>query len=197
MLDSWFDEYVNIIAESRELDREKVLGIIDQALLDADEAVHRGLVDHQAYLTEYRDRVLRRERMKKYKDYETDWSQINSLQDILNMMSREWQKEKERREAVGPKIAVLNARGVIIDVSLGPAFATLMISSVVSSPSAYSSLASALQCRHFRLQRAVSSQKTRRRSFSTFYPSASHPAASRAQCTFAPRPIALASSSSR
>ena len=127
LLDSWFDEYVNIIAESRKLDREKVLGIIDQALLDADEAVQRGLVDHQAYLTEYRDRVLRRERMKKYKDYETDWSQINSLQDILNMMSREWQKEKERREAVGPKIAVLNARGVIIDVSLGPAFATMLI----------------------------------------------------------------------
>ena len=127
LLDSWFDEYVNIVVQNRKLDREKVLAIIDQALLEADEAVQRGMVDHLAYLDEYRDRVLRRERMKKYKDYETDWSQINSLQDILNMMSREWQKEKERREAVGPKIAVLNARGPIIDVNLGPAFATMVI----------------------------------------------------------------------
>lgn len=127
LIDSWFDSYVKCIAEGRNLDREKVLKIIDQALLDADEAMQNGLVDHKAYFEEYRDRVLRRERMKKYKDYETDWSQINSIQDLLNMMSREWQKEKERREAVGPKIAILHARGPIIDVSMGPAYASMLI----------------------------------------------------------------------
>jgi len=101
--------------------------MIDRAVLKADQAVQRGIVDHVASLGDYRDRLLRREGMKEYKGDETDWSQINSIQDVLNMMSREWQKEKERREAVGPKIAVLHARGPFIDVSLGPAYATMII----------------------------------------------------------------------
>jgi len=127
VLDSWFDSYVGMVAEGRDLDRDTVVEIINHGVFNAQEAQQRGLVDHLAYFDEYRDRVLRRERMKKYKDYDTDWSEINSIQDMLNMMSREWQKEKERREAVGPKIAVLHARGPIIDINLGPAYASMVI----------------------------------------------------------------------
>ena len=64
LIDSWFDNYVGLIVEGRKIDRDKVLKIIDQALLDTDEAMQNGLVDHEAYFEDYRDRVLRRERMK-------------------------------------------------------------------------------------------------------------------------------------
>ena len=127
LLDSWFEDYVNMVCQGRELKPDKVRKMVDQAVLKADQALQRGLADHVASLSDYRDRLLRREGMKPYEGDEVDWSQINSVQDVLNMMSREWQKEKERREAVGPKIAVLHARGPFIDVSLGPAYATMII----------------------------------------------------------------------
>ncbi len=127
LLDSWFNDYVDIVAKGRDLEPDRVREIIDHAIFDADDAIQHGLADQIAYLDEYRDRSLRKHKMKKFVDGETDWSQINSIQDVLQMLNEAWQKEKAAREAVGPKIAVIHARGPIIDVSLGSSFSSMLI----------------------------------------------------------------------
>jgi protease-4 len=127
MFDSWFEDYVRMVAEGRGMKPERVREFIDQAAARGANAIYLDLVDQQAFPEEYRDRILRRTGMKLRKAEQIDWSQINSLQDMLNLMSREWDRQKRAHEAIGPKIAVLTARGPFIDVSLGLAFANLAI----------------------------------------------------------------------
>ncbi|MCH7719518.1 MAG: signal peptide peptidase SppA [Planctomycetes bacterium] len=127
ILDGWIDDYYEMIAYHRGLSREKVVEAVDVALLAAPEAQQRGLVDVLAYYDEYRDRVLRREKMKRYRGYDRDLSQINSLQDFVGLITDKLREDQEARRAVGPKIAVLHARGPIINRSLGSAFSTQVI----------------------------------------------------------------------
>ena len=127
ILDGWIDDYYDMIAYHRGLSREEVVEAVDVALLAAPEAQQRGLVDVLAYYDEYRDRVLRREKMKRYRGYDSDLSKINSLQDFIGLITDKLREDQEARRAVGPKIAVLHARGPIIDLSLGSAFSSMVI----------------------------------------------------------------------
>ena len=127
LFDSMFDDYVDMIAEGRDLERDKVLEIIDKAIFKAAAAQQHGLVDTLVYYDEYRDRVLKREKMKKHRDRSDGLEDLQSIQDIMEWMNDQMQAEAEARKAVGPKIAVLHARGPIVDINLGAAVASQMI----------------------------------------------------------------------
>ncbi|MFQ5429921.1 MAG: signal peptide peptidase SppA [Phycisphaerae bacterium] len=127
IMDSWYGDYVRMIAEGRHLKPERVKKIIDIALFDAEEAKNRGLVDVISYYEDYRDRILRREKFKKARAGLSDLSKVTSLQDLLTQITKEMKKAQDRYKAVGPKIAVLHARGPIVDANFGSALASSMI----------------------------------------------------------------------
>ena len=127
ILDSWYDDYKNMIAQSRDLSPEAVAEAIDVALFDADQALQRGLIDKLAYYDEYRDQILRREKMKRHKGAERSLAKVNSIQDLVELINEELKKADQSRKDVGPKIAVLHARGPIIDLNLGAGFASRVI----------------------------------------------------------------------
>ncbi|MFH0980674.1 MAG: signal peptide peptidase SppA [Planctomycetota bacterium] len=127
ILDGWFADYKAIIAQGRHLSEQAVSEAVDIALFDANQAQQRGLVDTIAYYDEYRERVLRREKMKRYGGEERGLTNVNSLQDLVELINESLEKAAEARKAVGPKIAVLHARGPIVDLNLGAGFASQMI----------------------------------------------------------------------
>jgi len=127
ILDGLYEDYVKTIAEGRELPRKKVKKVIDVALFDAQQAKNRGLVDVIAYYDDYRDRIIRRNKFKKARDFDSDFAKITSLNDLLNAWQKQVREAQKSYEAVGPKIAVLHARGPIIDVDLGPGFSSRLI----------------------------------------------------------------------
>ena len=127
ILDSWMGDYVNIIAKSRNLSEKTVREAIDTALFSATDAQQRGLVDELAYYDEYRERLLKREKMKRLREHDDRLADVNSIQDLVQLVNDEMQKAAEARKAVGPKIAVLHARGPIIDVNLGAGLASQYI----------------------------------------------------------------------
>ena len=127
ILDGWFGDYKKIIADGRHLTDEQVSDAVDTAMFDANQALQRGLVDTVAYYDEYRERVLRREKMKRYQDEERSLANVNSIQDLIELINEAREKAAEAHKAVGPKIAVLHARGPIVDVNLGAGFASQMI----------------------------------------------------------------------
>ncbi|MCK4659426.1 MAG: signal peptide peptidase SppA [Phycisphaerae bacterium] len=122
LLDSWFGDYKRIIAQGRELPEEEVGKVIDIAYFRATQAQQRGLVDTIAYYDEFRDQVLRRDKMKRYRGRERSLADVNSLQDLVELINESLEKAAEARKAVGPKIAVLHARGPIIDYNLGAGY---------------------------------------------------------------------------
>ena len=127
ILDSWFDDYVKMIADGRHLSKKDVRKIIDIALFDAQDAQNHGLVDVISYYEDYRDRILRRDKFKKSRGTGSDLSKITSLQDLLTYFKKEVEKSQASYKAVGPKIAVLQARGPIVDANLGAGFSSMMI----------------------------------------------------------------------
>jgi len=127
ILDSWIKDYRQIIAQGRNLPSEVVQEVIDTALFDAQQAQQRGLVDVLAYYDEYRDRVLRAEKMKRHRGAKRSLANVNSLQGFMELINEEIRRSAESRKAVGPKIAVLHARGPIVDFNMGAAFATQLI----------------------------------------------------------------------
>lgn len=127
ILDSWFDDYVRMISDGRHLSSADAKKIIDIALFDAQEAQNHGLVDVISYYEDYRDRILRREKFKKSRAAGSDLSKITSLQDLLTYFKKEVEKAQESYKAVGPKIAVLHARGPIVDANLGAGFSSMLI----------------------------------------------------------------------
>lgn len=128
ILDSWIADYKNIIADHRKLSPEVVTEVVNTALFDANAALQRGLVDHLAYYDECRERVLRRDKLKRYKTTERGLAEVHSLQDFMELINDQMRSQEEARKAVGPKIAVLHARGPIIDQNLGAGMASQIIS---------------------------------------------------------------------
>ncbi len=128
ILDGWIEDYKNIIMTSRKLSREAVDDIVNTAMFDANDSLQRGLADHLAYYDECRDRILRRDKLKKYQGFERSLADVNSLQDFMEMINDEMRQQEDARKAVGPKIAVLDARGPIIDQNLGAGMASQVIS---------------------------------------------------------------------
>ncbi len=81
-----------------------------------------------SYYDDYRERLLKRDKLKRYSDSDRDkLEDINSIQDLVEWMNDRMKEAAKEREAVGPKIAVLHARGPIVDVNLGAAVASQMI----------------------------------------------------------------------
>lgn len=127
IMDSQYGDYVKMIADGRKLSEDKVRKIVDQALFKAEDAKNSGLVDEIAYYDDYRERILRREKFKKGHDAGSGMANITSLQDLLTQITKEMSKAQDSYKAVGPKIAVLHARGPIVDQSLGTALSSSMI----------------------------------------------------------------------
>jgi len=128
IFDSLIEDYKSMISEKRKLSPEAVTEAVNVALFDANQALQRGLVDTLAYYDEYRDRVLQREKMKRYRETERGLSGVNSIQGLMELINTELRRSAEARKAVGPKIAVLHARGPIVDFSLGAGFSSVIIS---------------------------------------------------------------------
>ena len=127
ILDDWYGDYVRFIAEGRKLTPEKVKGLVDIALFNAEDAKNRGLVDTLAYYEDYRDRVLRRHKFEKSKGLGSEFAKATSLNDLLNLWQKQIAEAQQSYTAVGPKIAVLHARGPIIDQDMGAGFSSQMI----------------------------------------------------------------------
>jgi len=127
IFDSWIDDYKKTIAEGRDLTPQAVDEAVNIALFDATQAQQRGLVDTLAYYDDYRDRILKREKMKRARDLERGLADVNSIQDLMEVFNETLRKAAEARKAVGPKIAVLHARGPIVDFNLGAGFASSFI----------------------------------------------------------------------
>lgn len=128
ILDGWYGEYRGIIAKGRKMLPEVVDEAINIGLFNANQALQRGLVDNLAYYDESRDRILRRDKLRKYKSEERGLANVNSLQDFMEIINEQMREQEEARKAVGPKIAVLHARGPIVDQSVGAGFASQIIS---------------------------------------------------------------------
>jgi protease-4 len=127
ILDDWYEDYVKFIAQGRDLPPDKVRNLIDIALFDAQAAKNRGLVDVIAYYEEYRDRIIRRHKFEKAPDYDSSFMRITSLTDMLNAWQKQVREAQKGYTEVGPKIAVLHARGPIIDMNLGSSFSSQLI----------------------------------------------------------------------
>ena len=127
ILDGLFGDYKKMIAEGRHLSEEQVIEAIDVAIYRAEDALQRGLVDRIAYYHEYRDQILRRDKMKRDAGDQRSLAKVNSIQDLMELVNEELKKAEESRKDVGPKIAVLHARGPIVDVNLGAGFASMLI----------------------------------------------------------------------
>lgn len=127
ILDSWMEDYVSMIAKGRNLPEDKVKEIIDHALFNAEDALQYGLVDKLAYYDDYRDRIVTRTKMKRYAGFDRDLSNVNSIQDLVQLINEQMQEAAESRKSIGPKIAVLHARGPIIDFNLGAGLASQII----------------------------------------------------------------------
>jgi protease-4 len=127
ILDGWYGDYVNFIAEGRKMEPEKVKEAIDIALFNAEEAKNRGLVDTIAYYDDFAERVAKKLKFKKVAEYDSNFSNVTSLQDLLSAWGKEIEKAQEKYKEVGPKIAVLNARGPIVDMSLGAGYSSMLI----------------------------------------------------------------------
>ncbi len=127
ILDSWIDDYKNMLAEGRGLSEEAVDDIINTALHSATSARQRGLVDVLAFYDDYRDRLLRSEKMKRHRGDGSSLANVNSIQGLMELVNDELRRAEDARKAVGPKIAVVHARGPIVDFNLGAGFASQLI----------------------------------------------------------------------
>ncbi len=127
IMDSWFGDYVKAIADGRNISEDETKNIIDLALFQPEDAKNRKLVDVISYYDDYRDRILRREKFKKSADGASALSRVTSIQDLLTQITKEMKKAQDKYKEVGPKIAILHARGPIVDMNLGSGLSSSLI----------------------------------------------------------------------
>ncbi|RIK68787.1 MAG: signal peptide peptidase SppA [Planctomycetota bacterium] len=127
IMDGWFGDYVDFVAKGRKLKAEQVKEIIDIALFNAEDAKNRGLVDTLAYYEDFAERSAKKHKFRKVEEHESPFARITSLQDFLSAWGREIERAQDKYKEVGPKIAILNARGPIIDINLGAGYSSMMI----------------------------------------------------------------------
>jgi protease-4 len=128
ILDSWYNDYKKMIAEGRDMSMDDVQKLVNVGLFDANAALHNNLVDDLAYFDDYESRILKRQKFKRSRTLGDgrNLSNVTTFQDLFEVINDEWRKAAEAK-SVGPKIAVLHARGPIIDQNLGSAFASQVI----------------------------------------------------------------------
>jgi len=128
ILDSWIGDYKRMIVEDRNLSLDAVGAAVNVAIFNANQALQRGLVDTVAYYDECRDRLLRRDKLRRVRGDDRSLAHVNSIQDMMELVNTELRRQDDARKAVGPKVAVLHARGPIIDFNLGVGMASQVIS---------------------------------------------------------------------
>lgn len=126
VMDTWYEDYRDMIMDGRDMDEDQVDELINTAIFVAEDALQRDLVDKLVFLDDYRVQLVNRHKMKHRKFGESGLAAVNSIQDLVELINEGL--EEARDEKVGPKIAVLHARGPIIDFSLGSALSSQIIS---------------------------------------------------------------------
>lgn len=119
LLDDYFRQMVDMIAEGRGLDRENVVAAINSGPHTAEAAAELRLIDRVAYrdevatLVRNEQRVLDVQLADEYgkKKVDTDFSGIGGLMKLMNLMMG---VEPDRSRAGRPKIAVVHAEGIIM-----------------------------------------------------------------------------------
>ncbi len=119
ILDDYFRQMVDLVAEGRKLDREKVIAAIDSGPHTAAEAHKLGLISRVAYEDELEKLISTAEAglevkvVQKYgkKKVDTDFSGFAGMMKMMNLLMG---IEPTRRRSTRPKIAVIHASGMIM-----------------------------------------------------------------------------------
>lgn len=119
LLDDHYRQIVEMIADGRKLDEEKVKSIIDVGLCSAKEAKELGLVDHIAYEDEIKamlrgdDEEAEVKLAMRYgkKKLDADLSGLNGMITMMNLLMG---IEDKPRKSKSDKIAIINAVGPIM-----------------------------------------------------------------------------------
>jgi protease IV len=120
VIDSYYDQMVDLIAADRKLDRGKVKDLIDVGIMTAESAKTAGLVDRVAYVDEFRKELaekLKVDEVTLVEDYgkkqvDTDFSGIGGFMKLMQTLMG---GESQEKEGKNKKIAVVYAVGVIMD----------------------------------------------------------------------------------
>ncbi|MBI1345707.1 signal peptide peptidase SppA [bacterium] len=118
VLDSFYDQILRQLAESRKLDVAKAKELVDQGVFTAPDAKAAGLIDHLAYedhieqLIKQADPTAEVKFTKGYgkRKLDTDFSGLNGMVKMMNLMMG---VEEPERRSLADKIAVINAVGPI------------------------------------------------------------------------------------
>jgi protease IV len=119
VLDSFYEQIVAQIAESRKLPADKVKEAIDVGVMTAAEAKERGLIDVVGYEEEIEALVkngdanatVRTQKGYGKKKLDTDFSGITGMVKMMNLLMG---VEEPQRRSTAPKIAVISAVGPIM-----------------------------------------------------------------------------------
>lgn len=119
VLDDYFDQMIDLIASSRELDRVKVRQLIDEGPFTAVAAKEAGLIDHVQYPEELRERVKKEKNAEKVvfkmnygrKDVAAEMEGFAGLMKMMSAMAGPPPKSMASKK---PKICLLYATGTIM-----------------------------------------------------------------------------------
>lgn len=119
ILDDYYRQIVEMIAQSRKLTPEQVKAVIDVGLHSATDAKKLGLIDRVGYEDSITDTIKgdRKEAEVKFskgygkKKIDTDFSGITGMAKMMNLMMG---VEPTTRKSSAPKIAIINAVGPIV-----------------------------------------------------------------------------------
>lgn len=118
ILDDYYRQIVEMVAESRKLTQEQVREIIDHGLYSAEDAKKKGLIDHVAY-EDHLEVLIKGDRkdheikiVKGYgkKKIDTDFSGFTGMAKLMNLLMG---VEPNSRKSNKPKLAIINAVGPI------------------------------------------------------------------------------------
>ncbi|WP_157605459.1 signal peptide peptidase SppA [Schlesneria paludicola] len=119
ILDDYYRQIVEMVAESRKLTQDQVKTIIDTGLFSAEEAKKQGLIDHVAY-EDHLSTLIKAGRpnteIKQLKGYgkkkiDTDFSGFTGMAKMMNLLMG---VEPSSFKSKNPKIAVVSAVGPIV-----------------------------------------------------------------------------------
>ena len=119
ILDDYYRQIIEMIAESRKLTQDQVKALIDHGLYSAEDAKQKGLIDHVAY-EDHLETLIKGDRkdaeikfVKGYgkKKIDTDFSGFAGMAKLMNLLMG---VEPGSRKSSKPKLAVISAVGPIM-----------------------------------------------------------------------------------
>jgi protease-4 len=119
LLDDYYRQIVDVIAQGRNLDRKKIIAAIDSGPHTAADAKKMGLIDEVAYEDALEQIITANGKLdpvKTVRGYgkkklDTDFSGFAGMMKLMNLMMG---IEPTGRRGFGPKIAVIHANGMIV-----------------------------------------------------------------------------------